>query len=79
MVTFTPIGGGQPQDLSDQVLPQGSANDDNIFRFETEASTWIYNSGTELFEAAGTYEVTVAPGDDDYAIETCMQTFTRSE
>lgn len=76
-IIFTPGGGGSAQDLTDQLLPNGAANEDNIFRFDAVTSTWIYNLGAKQFQAAGRYEVTVAPGDATYTIETCMGMFER--
>ena len=64
------------------LLPLGSANDDNIFRFDLDSGQWIYNLGTKLFTAPGTYTVMVSSGDaSEYTIENqngaCIQTFER--
>lgn len=62
-----------------ELLPLGSANEDNLFRFDS--GQWIYNLGTKQFTAAGTYTVMVASGDgSEYAIAmngSCTQTFVR--
>lgn len=70
-----------PPDAND-LLPLGSANDDNQFRFDPESGKWIYNLGTKQFGAAGSYTVTVASGDTaEYTIDVaggaCSQTFVR--
>jgi len=75
------VFGEVPPD-SDDLLPLGSANDDNIFRFDLDEGQWIYNLGTKQFTAAGTYTVKVASGDtSEYTINApngeCMQTFER--
>jgi len=75
------VYGVMPPD-TDDLLPLGSANDDNIFRFDIDSWQWIYNLGTKQFTAAGTYTVTVASGDEtEYTIDTsggqCTQTFVR--
>ena len=75
------VFGEMPPD-SDDLLPIGSANDDNIFRFDIDAGQWVYNLGTKQFMAAGTYTVMAASGDTlEYTISgpggACMQTFER--
>ena len=75
------VFGEIPPDSND-LLPLGSANDDNIFRFDMDARQWIYNLGTKQFTAAGTYTVMVASGDSlEYTINglagACTQTFER--
>ena len=60
------------------LLPQGQANTDNIFRFDPTTGTWIYNLGTKQFGAAGAYDVTALPGDSSYEIDvSCSGTFDR--
>lgn len=73
--------GTVPPDDS-ELLPPGAANEGNMFRFDAVSNHWIYNLGTKQFEAAGTYEVTVASGDNsEYALNApnpaCRQTFER--
>ena len=73
--------GEVPPDDGD-LLPNGSANDDNVFRFDSDSSQWIYNLGTKQFKAPGTYTVMVASGDtSEYTINSpngaCVQTFER--
>lgn len=75
----TPYGDGTD---SEELLPVGSANEDNLFRYDPDTGQWIYNLGTKQFGAAGTYKVTVASGDElEYTIATpdgaCSQTFER--
>ena len=75
------VFGEVPPDTED-LLPLGSANDDNIFRFDLDSGQWIYNLGTKLFTAAGTYIVMVASGDtSEYTVSgpggSCVQTFER--
>jgi hypothetical protein len=75
------VFGETPPD-TDDLLPLGSANDDNIFRFDIVAKQWIYNLGTKQFTAAGTYTVMVDSGDtSEYTINgpdgACLQTFER--
>ncbi len=76
-VVFAPKNGGDAIDYTDELLPNGSANESNIFAFNPDSNYWEYILGTKQFGAVGTYTVTVAPGDDSYAIETCEQTFER--
>jgi hypothetical protein len=77
------VFGEDPPD-TDDLLPLGSANEDNIFRFDIDSWQWIYNLGTKQFTAAGKYTVTVASGDEtEYTIDTsggqCTQYFERLE
>jgi len=67
---------------TDDLLPLGSANDDNIFRFDPDSGQWIYNLGTKQFTAPGTYMVIVTSGDEPESTINapggqCYQTFTR--
>jgi len=39
---------------TDDLLPLGSANDDNIFRFGIDAWQWVHNLGTKQFTAVRT-------------------------
>ncbi len=73
---------GEVPPNTDDLLPLGSANEDNIFRFDTDSGQWVYNLGTNQFRAAGTYTVKVASGDtSEYTINgpngACLQTFER--
>ena len=64
------VFGEEPLD-TDDLLSLGSANEDNIFRFDPDSGQWIYNLGTKQFQAAGNYTVMVASGDtSEYTIET---------
>lgn len=76
----TVFGDVPPDDAT--LLPLGSANEDNAFRFDPESGQWIYNLGTKQFGAPGTYTVSVASGDtSEYTIDApggaCAQTFER--
>jgi hypothetical protein len=69
---------------TDDLLPIGLANQDNIFRFVTDTGQWAYNLGTKQFKAPGTYTVIVKSGDaSEYQITTpngaCTQTFERRQ
>jgi len=68
------VYGEVPPD-SEELLPNGGANTDNIFRFEN--GKWIYNLGTAQFSAPGIYTVKAVAGDGSYTIDGCMQTFER--
>ena len=68
------VYGEVPPD-SEDLLPTGGANNDNIFRFEN--SKWIYNLGTEQFVSPGVYTVKAVAGDGSYIIDGCMETFER--
>jgi hypothetical protein len=68
------VYGESPPDGED-LLPNGGANDDNIFRFT--GGKWIYNLGTKQFTAPGTYTVKAVAGDGSYIIDGCMETFER--
>jgi sugar lactone lactonase YvrE len=80
----TVIFGGQtfgevPTD-SDDLLANGNANDDNIFRFDDSTNQWVYILSTKQFSASGIYTVKVVAGDNSYTIDTgagCQQTFER--
>jgi len=75
------VFGEIPPDTHD-LLPLGSANDDNLFRFDPDSGQWVYNLGTKLFTATGTYTVMVTSGENgEYIISfpdgNCTQTFER--
>ena len=72
------VFGDVPPD-TDELLPLGAANDDNVFRFDPDTGEWVYNLGTKQFAAVGTYSVNVVSGDtDEYVINpSCSQTFER--
>lgn len=73
------VFGEIPPDTGD-LMPTGSSNEDNIFRFDPDSGQWIYNLGTKQFAAAGTYTVIITSGDEnEYTISpgTCTQTFER--
>ncbi len=66
----------------DDLLSPGSADRDNLFRYDEDSGTWSHNLGTERFAAPGTYTVTVTSGDKGaYVIGAadgqCSQTFER--
>ena len=76
----TVFGDVPPDDA--ELLPLGSANEDNVFRFDLDSEQWVYNLGTKQFKAAGTYTVMVASGDtSEYTIAApngaCTQYFER--
>ena len=76
-VYFTPES-GSGQDLTDELEPLGAANEGNAFRYDADCGCWVYNLGTKQFSTDGKYTVTVAPGDESYAINpTCEQYFIR--
>jgi hypothetical protein len=77
-VSFAPSSGGSSEDVSDDVLPAGKANDDNIFRYDLEEDKFIYNLSTKSYKASGEYTVTAVAGDSSYEIEGCSETFTRN-
>ena len=65
---------------TDDLLPKGNANEDNVFRFDDSENKWVYNLGTKQFSAPGVYTVKPVAGDDTYTIDTstgCLQTFER--
>jgi len=78
-VMFSPAIVGGAVDLTDALLPQGSANDGNSFRWDPLEGRWIYNLGTKQFPSAGTYTVSAAAGDGTYAIKqnSCSEQFIR--
>ena len=79
-VLFSPVGGGVEVDRTEDLLPPGMANEDNVFRFDVSTNTWIYGLGTKLFDAPGTYAVTAEPGDVSYDIDSsCAGSFERLE
>lgn len=79
-VYFTPWVGRNGQNLTDELVLLGAANDGNEFRFDVNSEYWIYNLGTKQFFAAGTYTIEVVSGDPSYTIDpTCSQQFVRLE
>lgn len=71
--------GNVPNEAYD-LLPVGSANEDNLFRFDPNSAQWIYNLGTKQFKAPGAYFVSAASGDsNEYTIPngSCTQYFER--
>lgn len=79
-VMFSAVGDGSDFTESEDLLPAGQANDDNIFRWDPEDGIWIYNLSTKLHMAAGLYKVTAVSGDEDsYTIDSssCQGTFLR--
>ncbi len=77
-VIFSPSGGGADVPATDDLLPLGQSNDDNVFRFDTDEMKWIYNLGTKPFLAPGTYTVTAVAGDASYTIDSsCTGSFVR--
>ena len=78
-VTFTPVTVGVAQDLTDQLEPLSHADTGNIFRFDPDTQSWVYNLGTKQYGASGTYVVTMKSGDaSSYIIDpTCSGQFER--
>ena len=69
---------GEVPPNDEDLAPLGSANDDNIARFDPDSETWIYNLGTKQFTASGEYTVEMVSGDPgEYLLEGCSQTFSR--
>jgi len=79
-VLFSPAEGSGDVLVTDELLPLGQANDDNIFRFDDSSLEWIYNLGSKPFMAPGIYTVTAIAGDSSYEIDSsCTGTFERLE
>ena len=81
-VAFQGAATGDVPPVSNELMSVGSANDGNMFRFDTDSQQWIYNLGTRYFAAPGVYLVTVQSGDTaEYQITSadgnCAQTFER--
>ena len=79
-VMYSAVGDGSDYTESEDLLPAGNANDDNIFRWDPDDQIWIYNLSTKLHMAAGLYKVTAVSGDEDaYTIDSssCQGTFER--
>lgn len=69
-------GLGPAVDVTDELDPIGSASEGNQFAYS--GGRWYFNLGTRPFSAAGTYTVSVAPGDAAYLISpTCTGQFVR--
>ena len=78
-VTYS-AGTGPAADVTNQLDPVGQSSVGNEFSYNPAAEHWIINLGTKPFTAAGTYTVTVAPGDTSYTLSpTCTGQFVRSE
>ena len=71
-----PAIGGDPDDVTDEVLPAGLGDEGNQFVF-TEDWKWQFNLKTKNYTAAGTYTITMESGDDtEYVIEPkCVAVF----
>lgn len=80
-VFFTPVSSIGAADVTDELLPAGAANEDNIFRFDPETGFWVYNLPTKHYSAPGNYIVTAVAGDTTYTIDpvSCTGTFNRKE
>ena len=76
-VSFAPSNGDPSIDVTDSLLPVGQANEDNIFRFDSDEDKFFYNLSSKPYKAPGDYTVTAVAGDSSYEIEGCSQTFTR--
>ncbi|ABL98602.1 hypothetical protein SHAM105786_08500 [Shewanella amazonensis] len=77
-ISYSPLVAGPTIDVTDDLLPLGNANDDNIFRWDVDGQKWIYNLGTKPYKSLGTYTVSVAPGSSDYTVDSsCEQIFER--
>ena len=76
-VTFAPSNGDPSEDVTDDLLPIGQANDDNIFRYDFDEDKFIYNLSSKPYKAPGDYTVSAVAGDSSYVIEGCSQTLTR--
>ena len=73
------VFGEVPPD-SDDLLPGGNANKDNIFQFDDSVNKWVYNLNSELYAAPSKYIVKPVAGDNSYTIDIstgCLQTFER--
>jgi hypothetical protein len=71
---------GPAVDVTNQLEPIGQASEGNQFTFDASTDQWVFKLGTRPFKAAGTYTVTVAPGDMSYTISpTCTGQFVRSD
>lgn len=69
-VMYSASGAGDDfVDGTASLLPNGAANDDNIFRWDPDGEQWIYNLGTSIYMAPGLYKVTAVAGDGSYAID----------
>lgn len=56
------------------------SDDSNAFRYDPSAGQWILNLAARQYSSAGTYTVSVASGDPDFAISSlgsCSQDFVR--
>lgn len=81
-VSFNGLTIGTASPDTEDLLPVGAANKDNIFRFDPETGKWIYNLGSKQFAASGAYRVTALSGDSsEYRLAgengACSQTFER--
>lgn len=79
-VVFSPAIVGGAVDVTDELLPQGAANDGHSFRYDAAEGKWIYNLGTKPFTSPGTYTVFATAGDNTYAIRqnSCTEQFIRA-
>ena len=75
-VLFDPNAGGEPVDVTDDVLFAGHGTEGNQFIF-TDEGKWQFNLKMKNYTAPGTYMIYMDTGDDlEYVIEpTCLATF----
>jgi hypothetical protein len=64
---------GEAQDVSDDAVPVGLGTEGNQFEFAEDH--WQYNLKTKAFTAAGTYTVTMEPGDGYVISPSCVGEF----
>ncbi len=82
VVNFDGVVFGDETD-DDAIVPVGSSNIENVFRYEDDDEFWSYRLNTGQFLTPGVYTVTVRSGDpSSYSIENdegdeCVQTFTK--
>lgn len=80
-VSFSSIASGDGIVDESALLNPGSADDDNVFRFDEFDQKWIHNLRTKYLTAPGTYTIVVVSGDSDaYTVnqDSCTISFERT-
>lgn len=73
-IVFNPETGGSPEDVTSGALAVGKGTSGNQFVFTNEGK-WQYNLRTDNFTAAGSYDISMVPGNAYTLSPTCRTSF----
>ncbi len=76
-VVFTSSTGGDPEDVTDDLLSVGKASEGNEFVFSD--NVWQFKLSSKGYTASGTYLITAVSGDElEYVIDpSCVTSFVK--